>query len=78
MSVMFERLDFQLVDVEKLWDALPQLAILVALLALGVMASRPRKYGEFDIVGDSKDLRAALKKGAELVRLVPPVAALWD
>lgn len=71
MSVMFERLDFQLVDVGKLWDVWPQVTILVALLAVGVLASRPRRYGEFDIVGDKNDLRAALKKGAELVRPRP-------
>ncbi|KAK8066823.1 cytochrome P450 monooxygenase [Apiospora hydei] len=66
MSVMFERLDFQLIHVNQLLHALPQVAILVALLGMAVIASRSRKYGEFDIVGDKKDLRAALRKGTEL------------
>ncbi|KAK8041527.1 hypothetical protein PG994_014534 [Apiospora phragmitis] len=67
MSVMFERFDFQIVEVKQLLDLLPQVAILAVLLGLAVVASRPRKYGEFDIVGDKNDLRAALRKGTELV-----------
>ena len=54
-------------DFEHPRDVRITVLILLVLIGLAVPILRRRKYGNFYIVGDKKDLRAALKKGRKLV-----------
>lgn len=59
-------------DLEHPGDVRITVLILLVLMGLVVPILRRRKYGNFYIVGDKKDLRAALKKGKHLVLRLPP------